>query len=92
MLLAACLTACNSVETQFKELEKAIAAQDYDKADEIYESIDVTKIKLNQTARWTEVSMKYSAMKTQQSMEEAAKHTQELMQESAKQLNNLFGF
>lgn len=102
MLLAFCLFACNSMDKKISELEKACDANDLEKAEAIYESIDASDLTLKQTARWTEVTMKYSALKTQQLMEEAAKQTQqimeqsakqtqELMEQSAKQMNSLFG-
>lgn len=91
MLLTFCLFACNPIDKKISELEKACDAHNLEKAEEIYESIDVSDLTLKQTARWTEVTMKYSALKTQQMIEEAAKQTQQIMEQSAKQLNSLFG-
>ena len=102
MVVALCLMACNSIDKQLAEFEKAIAAQDLEKAEELYDSFDVSKMTIKQSARWTEATMKYSALQTQKIMEESARQTQELMEQtakqtqqlmeqSAKQMNSLFG-
>lgn len=92
MLVAFCLMACNAIDKQLAEFEKAVAAQDLEKAEQIYESLDINKMTIKQSARWTEVTMQYSALKTQKLMEESAKQTQELMEKSQKQMNSLFGY
>ena len=89
MLLAFGLVACNSIDKQMNELEKACEANDLKKAEAIYESIDVSDLSLRQAGRWTEITMKYSALKTQKLMEEAAKQTQQIMEQSAKQTQDL---
>ncbi len=80
MLLAFCLLACNPLDKKISELEKACAANDLEKAEAIYESIeesiDASKLSLKQAARWTEVTMKYSALMYQKTIDEAAKQTQ----------------
>ena len=103
LLLTFCLVACNSVDRKLSALEKACDAHNLEAAEQIYESISFSDLKLRQVDRWTELSMRYSALKTQrlmedaaqqtqQLMEQAAKQTQDLMEQSAKQLNSLFGF
>lgn len=104
MLLAFFLFACsNSIDNKISELEKACEDKDIEKAEEIYESIDVSELSPKQAIRWTNITMKYSALKSQQLMEEAEKETQEIMEQSAKQaeelikqsenqVNSLFGF
>jgi len=89
MVVALFLIACNSIDKQLAEFEKAIASQDLEKAEQLYESFDVTKMTIKQSARWTEATMKYSALQTQKLMEESARQTQELMEQSAKQTQQL---
>ena len=84
MVVALFLIACNSIDKQLAEFEKAIASQNLEKAEQLYESFDVTKMTIKQSARWTEATMKYSALQTQKLMEESARQTQELMEQSAK--------
>ena len=91
MLLAFCLFACNPIDKKISELEKACKANDLEKAEAIYESIDISDLTLKQAERWGNVTVQYSNLKAQKMIEESEKQTQKLMEESSKQMNKLLG-
>lgn len=91
MIVASCLMACNSIDKQLAEFEKAIAAQNLEKAEQLYDSFDVSKMTTKQSARWTEATMKYSALQTRELLQQSARQTQELMDQSSNLVQEMLG-
>ena len=89
LIIAICLVACNnnSFESKMKQLDKACAAGNIEKAESIMASIDKEQLTPEQTAAWTEAAMKVSALKTKKMMEEAGQAVKEAAEEAGERVH-----